>query len=380
MIGVAIGTAALIVVLSVFNGLQDLIQSTFNSFDPQLKIEADLGKSFKMTPKIRSKIEAIEDIRVITEVIEDNALILYRDQQVVARVKGFEESYLQANRLDSFLVRGEMKLTDEYNDYMILGTGIAYELGLLLESDAYNMQVVYPRKLSPGAPITRNPIRKKSIFPTGIFNIESEYNESYVFVPLRFIQDLMDYGDRRTSVEIYLAEGASLRKVKSDLIQTLGSDFKVLDSDEIHSSLLKAIQIEKLFMFITLSFIMAIASFNIFFTLSILAIEKKRDISILYSFGATPRFVRQIFLKQGSLISLIGASTGLLFGLSVCLLQQKFGLIGMGMANSIVNAYPVKLELMDFLLVGLSIGFITIITSYRPAIIASRVEMVKNLN
>ncbi|MFT6055039.1 MAG: lipoprotein-releasing system permease protein [Roseivirga sp.] len=380
MIGVAIGTAALIVVLSVFNGLQDLIQSTFNSFDPQLKIEADLGKSFKMTPKIRSKIEAIEDIRVITEVIEDNALILYRDQQVVARVKGFEESYLQANRLDSFLVRGEMKLTDEYNDYMILGTGIAYELGLLLESDAYNMQVVYPRKLSPGAPITRNPIRKKSIFPTGIFNIESEYNESYVFVPLRFIQDLMDYGDRRTSVEIYLAEGASLRKVKSDLIQTLGSDFKVLDSDEIHSSLLKAIQIEKLFMFITLSFIMAIASFNIFFTLSILAIEKKRDISILYSFGATPRFVRQIFLKQGSLISLIGASTGLLFGLSVCLLQQKFGLIGMGMANSIVNAYPVKLELMDFLLVGLSIGLITIITSYRPAIIASRVEMVKNLN
>ncbi|MFT6970190.1 MAG: lipoprotein-releasing system permease protein [Roseivirga sp.] len=380
MIGVAIGTAALIVVLSVFNGLQDLIQSTFNSFDPQLKIEADLGKSFKMTPKIRSKIEAIEDIRVITEVIEDNALILYRDQQVVARVKGFEESYLQANRLDSFLVRGEMKLTDEYNDYMILGTGIAYELGLLLESDAYNMQVVYPRKLSPGAPITRNPIRKKSIFPTGIFNIESEYNESYVFVPLRFIQDLMDYGDRRTSVEIYLAEGASLRKVKSDLIQTLGSDFKVLDSDEIHSSLLKAIQIEKLFMFITLSFIMAIASFNIFFTLSILAIEKKRDISILYSFGATPRFVRQIFLKQGSLISLIGASTGLLFGLSICLLQQKFGLIGMGLANSIVNAYPVKLELMDFLLVGLSIGFITIITSYRPAIIASRVEMVKNLN
>jgi lipoprotein-releasing system permease protein len=143
---------------------------------------------------------------------------------------------------------------------------------------------------------------------------------------------------------------------------------------------LKAIQIEKLFMFITLSFIMAIASFNIFFTLSILAIEKKRDISILYSFGATPRFVRQIFLKQGSLISLIGASTGLLFGLSVCLLQQKFGLIGMGMANSIVNAYPVKLELMDFLLVGLSIGLITIITSYRPAIIASRVEMVKNLN
>jgi lipoprotein-releasing system permease protein len=133
-------------------------------------------------------------------------------------------------------------------------------------------------------------------------------------------------------------------------------------------------------MFITLSFIMAIASFNIFFTLSILAIEKKRDISILYSFGATPRFIRQIFLKQGSLISVIGASTGLIFGLGICLIQQKFELVGMGMATSVVNAYPVKLEMMDFILVGISISLITVLTSYRPAIIASRVEMVKNLN
>lgn len=380
MIGVAIGTAALIVVLSVFNGLQDLIQSTFNTFDPQLKIEAAVGKSFEITPQIRSKIESIEGIKVVTEVIEDNALILYRDQQVVARVKGFEESYLQTNKIDSFLVRGKMQLTDENTDYIILGTGVAYELGVLLESDSYSMQVVYPRKLTPGAAISRNPIRKKNIIPAGIFSIEPEYNESYVFVPLRFIQDLMDYGDRRTSIEIYLDENISLRNVKNELIKTLGPSFTVLDSDEIHSSLLKAIKIEKLFMFITLSFIMAIASFNIFFTLSILAIEKKRDISILYSFGASPRFVRQIFLKQGSLISIIGASSGLLIGLSICLLQQKFGLIGMGMATSVVNAYPVKLEIMDFLLVGLSISFITIITSYRPAIIASRVEMVKNLN
>lgn len=380
MIGVAIGTAALIVVLSVFNGLQDLIRSVYDSFDPQLKIEASVGKSFEMTPKLRSKIESTEGVKIATEIIEDNALIMYRDQQVVARIKGIEENYVEANRLDTFMVRGSMLLTNDQIDYAILGTGVAYELSLLLESDAYGMQIVYPKKLKPGMPISRNSVTRKSITPSGIFSIEATYNETYVFVPLRFAQSLMDYENKRTSIEIYLEEGTNESLVQSKLKKELGNDFTVLNSDEVHSSLLKAIQIEKLFTFITLSFIMAIASFNIFFTLSILAIEKKRDISILYSFGATPNFIKQIFIKQGSLISLIGASTGLLLGLIICLLQQEFGLVGMGMQTSMVNAYPVKLEFMDFVFVGLSIGIITIVTSYRPAIIASRVEMVKNLN
>ncbi|MFT7380800.1 MAG: lipoprotein-releasing system permease protein [Roseivirga sp.] len=380
MIGVAIGTAALIVVLSVFNGLQDLIRSVYDSFDPQLKIEATVGKSFEMTPQLRSKIESIEGVKIVTEIIEDNALIMYRDQQVVARIKGIEENYVEANRLDTFMVRGTMLLTNEQIDYAILGTGVAYELSLLLESDAYGMQIVYPKKLKPGIPISRNSVARKSITPSGIFSIEATYNETYVFVPLRFAQSLMDYENKRTSIEIYLEEDANEDLIQSKLKKELGEDFTVLNSDEVHSSLLKAIQIEKLFTFITLSFIMAIASFNIFFTLSILAIEKKRDISILYSFGATPSFIKQIFIKQGSLISLIGASTGLLLGLIICLLQQEFGLVGMGMQTSMVNAYPVKLEFTDFIFVGLSIGVITIITSYRPAIIASRVEMIKNLN
>lgn len=380
MIGVAIGTAALIVVLSVFNGLQDLIRSVYDAFDPQLKIEATVGKSFEMTAELRSKIESIDGIKIATEIIEDNALILYRDQQVVARIKGIEENYIAANRLDTFMVRGSMRLTEGNVDYAILGTGVAYELSLLLESDAYGMQIVYPKKLKPGMPISRNSVSKKNINPTGIFSIETTYNETYVFVPLRFAQSLMDYGNKRTSIEIYLTEDANEASIQSKLKKELGQDFTVLNSDEVHSSLLKAIQIEKLFTFITLSFIMAIASFNIFFTLSILAIEKKRDISILYSFGATPRLIRQIFLKQGSLISLIGASTGLLLGLTICLLQQAFGFVGMGLQTSMVDAYPVKLEFMDFIFVGISIALITIVTSYRPAIIASRVEMVKNLN
>ncbi|WP_421977391.1 ABC transporter permease [Roseivirga seohaensis] len=380
VIGVAIGTAALIVVLSVFNGLQDFVRSVYNSFDAPLTIQASVGKSFEMTPELRAKVESIEGVNIVTEVIEDNALILFQDQQVVAKIKGVDNNYASVNRLDTFLVRGKMKLKEGDINYAILGTGVAYNLSLRIDVNSYGMQIVYPKKLRPGMPVTNNSITRKSIVPAAIFNIEPVYNESYVFVPLSFAQDLMDYENKRTSIELYLDEGVSINKIKEEVSNSLGNEFEVLDSDELHSSLLKAIKIEKLFAYITLSFIMAIASFNIFFTLSMLAIEKKRDISVLYSFGATAQFIRQIFLKQGSIISLVGSVIGLLAGLALCLLQQKFGLVSMGMQSAVMNAYPVKLEVTDFIMVGVSIFLITILISYRPAIIASRVETVKNLN
>lgn len=380
VIGVAIGTAALIVVLSVFNGLQDFVRSVYNSFDAPLTIQASVGKSFEMTPELRAKVESIEGVNIVTEVIEDNALILFQDQQVVAKIKGVDSNYASVNRLDTFLVRGKMKLKEGDINYAILGTGVAYNLSLRIDVNSYGMQIVYPKKLRPGMPVTNNSITRKSIVPAAIFNIEPVYNESYVFVPLSFAKDLMDYENKRTSIELYLDEGVSINKIKEEVSNRLGNEFEVLDSDELHSSLLKAIKIEKLFAYITLSFIMAIASFNIFFTLSMLAIEKKRDISVLYSFGATSQFIRQIFLKQGSIISLVGSVIGLLAGLALCLLQQKFGLVSMGMQSAVMNAYPVKLEVTDFIMVGVSIFLITILISYRPAIIASRVETVKNLN
>lgn len=379
MIGVAFGTTALIVVLSVFNGLQDLVRSVYNSFDPEIKIEATVGKSFEMTDSIRQSLKAMPEIKAYTEVIEDNALIMYRDQQVVARIKGVDNTYLELNRLDTFLLRGEARLEEEGVSYAILGSGVAYELALMLDSDHYGMQMVYPRKLRPGAPVSRNSVKRKSIVPAAIFSIEQAYNENYVFVPLSFAQDLMDYGEKRSAIEVFLHDRGNLSKVKSQLSATLGDGFVILDSDEQHSGLLKAIKIEKLFVFITLSFITAIAAFNVFFTLSMLAIEKKKDISVLYAMGATNKVIRQIFLKEGAMIAFIGCTVGLLLGLGLALLQQKYELIGMGMQSAMVMAYPVKIQLSDFLLVGVSISLITLLTSYRPALIASRVNITEHL-
>lgn len=379
MIGVALGTTALVVALSVFNGLQDLVRSVYNSFDPELKISAAAGKSFIMTEEILQTIQDNEAVKAYSEVIEDNALIMYRDQQVVARIKGVSNSYLELNRLDTFLLRGEARLQEGELNYAILGSGVAYELALMLDSDYYGMQLVYPKKLRPGVPVTRNSIRKKSIVPAGIFGIEQEYNESYVFVPLEFARDLMDYGDRRTAIEVFLHDKDDIPSVKESLAEALGPDFDVLDSDEQHSGLLKAIKIEKLFVFITLSFITAIAAFNVFFTLSMLAIEKKKDVSVLYAMGATDSVIRKVFLKQGAIITFTGCITGLVLGLSLALVQQEYGFIGMGMQTAIVQAYPVKIQPLDFLLVGASISLIALLTSYRPAIIASRVDITRHL-
>lgn len=379
MIGVALGTTALVVVLSVFNGLQDLVRSVYNSFDPEIKVESTVGKSFQMTDSISHILSQIPKIKAYTEVIEDNALIMYRDQQVVARIKGVSNTYLELNRLDTFMLRGEARLQEGELSYAILGSGVAYELALMLDSDHYGMQMVYPRKLRPGIPVSRNSVRRKGIIPAGIFGIEQEYNENYVFVPLEFARDLMDYGDKRTAIEIFLQSPEQVSSVKKQLGQALGENFQVMDSDEQHSSLLKAIKIEKLFVFITLSFITAIAAFNVFFTLSLLAIEKKKDISVLYAMGATQKLVRQIFLKEGSIITFTGCITGLILGLTLCLVQQQYGLVGMGMQTAIVTAYPVKIQAMDFVLVGVSISFITLLTSYRPAIIASRLDITRHL-
>lgn len=379
MIGVAVGTMALVVVLSVFNGLQGLVRSVYSSFDAEIKVEAKLGKSFLMTDEIRAGVEGISEIKAYTEVIEDNALITYRDQQVVARIKGVDNTYLELNRLDTFLLRGEARLAGDAVDYAILGSGVAYELSLMLDSDHYGMQMIYPRKIRPGAPISRNSVKRKSIVPAGIFSIEQEYNENYVFVPLSFAEDLMNYGDKRTAIEVFVKDRNDLSSVKDKLATALGEDFVVLDSDEQHSGLLKAIKIEKFFVFVTLSFITAIAAFNVFFTLSMLAIEKKKDISVLYAMGATSKLIRRIFLKEGAIIAFTGCAVGLVLGLGLALIQQEYELIGMGMQSAIVMAYPVELKATDFLLVGTSISLITILTSYRPALIASRVNITEHL-
>ncbi len=380
MIGVAIGTMALIVVLSVFNGLEGVLRSVYQTFDPDLKIESVKGKSFPVTDEFLSEINEISGIDATAQVIEDNALVSYRDQQVVVRIKGIEESYLKANKLDTFLLQGELKLKEAEQNFSILGAGVAYELGILLDNDLFEMEIVYPKNLRPEATFSTNALRRVKVKPAAVFSVEQAYDESLVMIPIDAAKRILSYNDERTSVEVYIEEGANLSRVKSALEAVLGDDFKVLDSDEQHAELLKAVKIEKLFVYIALTFITLIASFNIFFSLSMLAIEKRRDMSVLFAFGATKNLVKGIFIKQGVIIAVLGSTVGLSLGLLLCWIQKTYELIGLGMSNSVSQAYPVKIIWSDFLMVGLSITIITILTAYRPAVLASKVNPIAYLD
>ncbi len=372
MVGVAVGTAALVIVLSVFNGLEDLIRSLHSTFDPEIKITNTLGKTFIMDDTLRSKIEGVQGIGVVTEVIEDIALVKYRDSQMVARIKGVGDNFLDQTNLGQSIVAGDLKFKQDGVDYAIIGRGIQYSLSITPSNDFYTLQVFYPKNVRVGTIDPSKLYNRKNIMPGGIFAIEKQYDENYIFVPLSFAQELFDFGNKRTSLEIMLKPGARLKQVQNQLNSLLGEEFLVLNRDEQHSGLLKAIHIEKLFVFITFSFILAIASFNIFFSLTMLAIDKKKDISVLYSLGADDAIIKKIFLAEGAIIAFSGAVFGLSIGLIVCWIQQTYGIVSMGMETSVLDAYPVKMQFQDFLYTAISIIIITFLASYRPAMIATR--------
>ncbi len=379
MIGVAVGSMALIIVLSVFNGLEDLIREIYSSFDPDLKISVVEGKSFETDTEFMNRIRRTPGVAVVSEVIEDNALLRYNDRQMVVKVKGVSENFFQQNEIDSAVVAGHSQLIMDKTYYALVGRGVQYQLSIRPNSQFIPLQFLYPRntKFNPLNP--EGAFNSKNIIPGGVFAIERQYDDAYVFVPLNFAEELLEYGRRRTSLEVKVEEGFRIETVKRALQQELGKKFKVQNSDEQHTSLLRAVKVEKLFVFITFAFILLIASLNIFFSLSMLVIDKKKDIAILASMGATATTIRNIFLFEGALVAFIGAAYGLSMGMLVCNLQQTFGLVSMGMATSVVDSYPVKMEVEDFVLTGVAIIVITLLVSIRPARKAAAMSVTENI-
>lgn len=372
MVGVAFSTAALIIVLSVFNGLEGLLRSLYTSFDPELKIEAVEGKSFERSDELLSKVQGIEGVEVVTEVIEDYAYIRYRDADVVATIKGVSDNFIDQHRLDQHIVQGELKLKKDGVAFAVMGRGIQYALSVAVEDEMYAMQVFYIKDLRRTSLDPSQMYARKSIRPGGVFSIEKNYDENYVFLPLDFVADLLDYGDKRTALEIKTKEGVDIYEVKEKVAQAVGSSFQILTNEEQQKDLYRLLKMEKLFTFLALTLLLAVGSINIFFSLMMLAIDKKRDISILTAVGASQNLIKRIFFSEGAFISFIGAGTGLLLGGLICWAQDKFGLVGMGMENAVIPDYPVTMIWTDFALTSLAIVLITMLVSFYPASLASK--------
>ncbi len=377
--GVAFATAAFIIVLSVFNGLETLIGSLYTSFDPELKVEARLGKSFPVTDSLLNAIQKTEGVAIVTEVIEDYVYVRYHGADMVVTAKGVSDNFLDQHRLDNQLAGGRLVLREDSVNYAIVGRGVQYTLSMAIEENFYPIQLYYIRK---GAGVSFDPTQQYTtamVMPGGVFSIEKNYDENYIFLPLHVVRDLMDYGDHRTALEIKSTPDARPEAVKARIQQLLGDAFTVKTNFEQHQDLYRLLKMEKLFMFLALGLLITIVSVNIFFSLMMLVIDKTKDISVLASLGATPRLVRSVFITEGMVIAGIGAGCGLVLGALLCWLQDTVGLVGMGMENAVVPNYPVRMVGTDFLAVLALIALITTAMAWYPAQRAARASSPQHL-
>lgn len=379
LIGVAFSTAALIIVLSVFNGLGDLLRSLNNSFDPEIKIEAAKGKTFLVSEELLTKIKQTKDVELVTEVIEDYAYVRYRDANQIITLKGVSDNFIDQHRIDDKIVDGKLQLKKGNINYAIVGRGVQYALSIPVGDDQYALQVYYINSANPGTTDITKLYSRRSILPGASFSIVQNFDENYVIVPLDFTKDLMNYGNKRTALEIKVKTGASVKSVQQALKGELGNAFTVLNAEEQHKDLYRLLKMEKLFTFLAFTLLLGISSINIFFSLMMLALDKKKDISVLAAMGANQRFIKRIFLTEGAMIAIGGAMVGLVLGGMFCWLQLEYGIISMGMETSVTEGYPIKVIPSDFIYTLLAVSIITFLASYRPAVLAARSVSIENL-
>ena len=359
--GVVIATIALVCALSVYNGFNDLVSSLFSHFDPELKITARYGKVFNPDNDTIRQIRNMPEVAIASEVLQDNALIKYKERQEVGVIKGVDNRFSQLVNIDSVLIDGEFKLSDEVANYAILGIGLASHLGINAGFIS-PLEIYVPKRdqkvnmANPSASFTQ-----QYLFSPGVAFIvnQQKYDESYILTSLQFARSLFEYTNEVSSVELKINEEYDIDKVQDEIINILGPDFTVANRYEQQADIFRIMKIEKFISYLFLTFILMIACFNIIGSLSMLIIDKKEDVNTLRNLGANDKLIVRIFLFEGRMISLIGAVIGIVLGLILCFIQQKFGILTLG-GNSgsfIVNAYPVDVHIADVILV-----FITVIT------------------
>ncbi len=379
LVGVAIGAMALIIVLSVFNGFDRLVVSLFSSFNPSIQVTASHGKTFNLSALPVDRIRQIPGILHLTEVIEEDALMKYKDNQSIVTIKGVSGDYMKMSGIDSMMSEGNFILQDGEKDYAVLGYGLASTLNANLKDYLNPIAVYVPRRYASFSGGFDNAFNTEVIFPSGYFQIQYEYDIKYAILPLRFVKKLLAYENERTALEIGVAKDADLKPVQAQLEKMLGKNFIVKNRFQQQEILYKIMISEKNYIFMILTLILVIATFNVIGTLSMLILDKKKDIAVLQSMGASQSLIRRIFLMEGVLISLIGALLGLALGAVICWLQIRFGLVRLGGAGSsfVVSAYPVHMQVADFIVVFVTVMSIGLLATSYPVYNIRKIHFAK---
>lgn len=364
----AVCTSALIVILSTMNGFESLIFSMYNKFNPEIKISVNEGKVFEQEKTIQ-KLKSIKGIKSIMAIMEDNAAIRNGDYQTVCTVKGVDSNYFIYNGLNSMVVEGEGIVKQNGFNFMVLGSGIDQKINCNIGGPFSLVSLITPRRGDFNVNDI-DAIKTMEIEPAGVLTLDETISNRFVFVPIDFAQELFERENQISSLEILLQKNANTELVLNEVKQILGNSFKVQDRLQQQASLYKMFKSEKWASYAILTFILLIAAFNALGSLTMLVIEKKEDIRTLMGMGARPSLIRNVFFSNGFLISAIGTFFGLVLGIGLVMVQERYGLVKM--QGAIVENYPVKLMLNDvFLVLGTALG-LGVLTGIYPALKAMK--------
>lgn len=382
VIGVAVTTAALVVILSGFNGFVDLVANLFTNFDPQIKVEAVKGKYIASDDPIITKIKKLPSIKVATECVTENALAMYQGHQLMVTLKGVQNNFDSLTNIKDILYGdGEFKLNVANLDYATVGIGVAQSLNLPINWENYLKLYAPNRKGQYDITSPTNAFVSDSVLsPKVVFQVkQSKYDRNYIIVPISLTRRMFNLQGELTFLEIRLKAGEDIEKTK-DIINEIGKG-KIIAKDryEQQAETFNIMYIEKLFAYTFLSFILLVACFNIIGSLSMLMLDKKKDIKTLVNIGLTEKQVSKIFLFEGNIISIVGAIIGIIVGLFLCWIQQVYGIVHLGGqdSNFIINAYPISVHPTDIILIFITAIIISSIAILYPVKYMSK-RLIKN--
>jgi lipoprotein-releasing system permease protein len=369
MIGVGVEVMALVLILSVFNGLEDFQKGLFKTFDPDLTLVSSTNTRFAISPYQVKQITQIAGVSSVQPILEDQALIRYNGKQLVVTLKGVDSSFIASKRLKNQVVDGDYLVEYDGHPFGMVGAGVFMAMGMNFEDSFHPIEAWYPnQKALARFQITQESANQKAFFPSGVLQVEQTFDNQMILVPLPWMRELTLADSTAVSrFDIMLQERVNEAQVQAAIQQIMGANFSVQTRDQQHAILLRAIKIEKLFVFILMAFIMGIASFTLFYALSLLVIEKRKDLRTLLAMGITQRQLLRIFLLVGLFISFSGAVVGMGLGFALGWIQQTFGIIPLGIPNALIDAYPIQMEWLDFLLTALVVIIITFLASIIPA-------------
>ncbi len=368
---VAVVTAAMVCVMSVMNGFGTMVEQLFSQFDPDIRIEAVSGKSFRLSKETEDALTQLPSVAMLSRSIEETALIYYDDKQMPVQLRGVDTAFAQLTHIDNIITDGKYMVFDGAFERAVLGQGLAWQLGI----NAHFVQAmhVYAPKRTGRVNMLRpdESFNHETCFIAGTFAVQqTQYDDALMIVSIELARRLLDFGDDEVSaLLVQTKDGVSVRQAKRELQHVLGSRYRILDRYEQQADFFRILRIEKLLTGLLLAFILLIATFNIIGALSMLIIDKQRDIKILSDLGADGKMIRRIFLYEGWFISALGAAAGLVTGLVICLIQEHFGILKLGSGTEyVVSAYPVAVQGADILIIAAVVLALGAVAAYIPTL------------